>query len=337
MGVFRYFAPFPACYLLVCYLNPMDEHDIDIVEGRCRICGASTEILRLTEFNLKVCRPCYMRFFERRTRRAIEKHDMLSEGDHLVLAVSGGKDSTALLFALRRLAVVMGFELQALHFHLNMGDYSDRNLEIVREQAGRAGVHLEVAFLGDMGLRVQRVKGWHACAVCGAIKRSLLNREARRMGATVVATAHTLEDILLFTFKNLLSRKFYVPQPVLPPTGGLARKIKPLIYTPERLNRAYCRIREVPFFEEKCPEWTPRGHSLKEVFEHMETIMPSSKLQLLLSFQEALPAEDESASTPRTSCPRCGEPTAQPLCTLCRLADWFAYSGGARHREITPT
>jgi len=302
----------------------MDEHYVDVVEGRCRICGASTQILRLTEFNLKLCEPCYLRFFERRVRRALEKHDMLSEGDRVVLAVSGGKDSTALLFALRRLGVVMGFELSALHFHLNMGDYSDRNLEAVEEQARVIGVPLEVARIGDLGLRVARVKGWHPCAVCGAIKRSLLNREARRMGATVVATAHTLEDVLLFTFKNLLSRKFYVPQPVLPPSGSLARKVKPLIYTPERLNLAYCRLREVPVFEEKCPEWTPRGHSLKGVFEHMEEVMPSSKLQLLLSLQEAIPGEEGVDASPREGCARCGEPTSQHLCALCQLADWFA-------------
>lgn len=301
---------------------------MDVVEGRCRICGASTQILRLTEFNLKTCGPCYMRFYERRVRRALEEQDMLSEGDRVALAISGGKDSTALLFALRRLAVVMGFDLSALHFHLNMGDYSERNLGVVEDQAGQAGVRLEVVRIGDMGLRVQRVKGRHPCAICGAIRRSLLNREARRMEATVVATAHTLEDMLLFTFKNLLSRKFLAPRPILPPLDDLARKIKPLVYTPERLNRAYCQLKGVPFFEEKCPEWTPRGHSLKEVFEHMEAIMPSSKLQLLLSLQEALPVEDENASIPMMNCARCEEPTAQPLCTLCRLADWFATRDG---------
>lgn len=302
----------------------MDERDIDIVEGRCRICGASTEILRLTEFNLKVCESCFLRFFERRVRRSIEKHDMLAEGDRVVLAVSGGKDSTALLYTLKRLGGVMGFDLTALHFHLNMGDYSDRNLEVVEEQARGAGVPLEVTHISDYGLYVRRVKGWHPCAVCGAIKRSILNREARRLGATAVATAHTLEDVLLFTFKNLLSRKFYAPQPVLPPANGLPRKVKPLMFTHERLNFAYCRLRNVPVFEDKCPEWTPRGHSLKKVFEHMEEVMPSSKLRLLLSLQEALPAEDSHNSGAREQCPRCGEPTLQPLCALCQLADWFA-------------
>lgn len=295
-----------------------------LVEGRCRICGERTGIIRVTEFNLKVCPSCYLRFYERRVRRSLERESMILEGDRAAVALSGGKDSAALLFALKRLSVVMGFELQALHFHLNMGDHSDRNLLAVEEQARRVGVPLRVVRLEDLGLRVQRVKGWNPCAVCGAIKRSLFNREAASMGATVVATAHTLEDLLLFTFKNLLSRKYYVPPAVLPPTDGLLRKVKPLAYMPERLNLVYCLLREIPVFDEKCPYWTPHGHSLKAVFEHMEKVVPSSKLQLFLSLQEVLPSGDTPLSGPRSPCSRCGEPSSQPLCTVCRLGDYFA-------------
>jgi tRNA(Ile)-lysidine synthase TilS/MesJ len=284
--------------------------------------------LRLTEFNLKLCSPCYLRFFERRIRRALEKHDMVREGEKVAVALSGGKDSVAMLYALKRLGVVMGFDLAALHFHLNMGDFSERNLKVVEEQCALAQVELRVVRIGDMGLRVQRVKGWHPCAVCGAIKRALFNREAARLGAHAVATAHTLEDILLFAFKNLLSRKYLLPPPVLPPENGLMRKIKPLYYMPERLNLVYCRLRGLPVFEEKCPTWSPHGHALKGVFEHMEKVIPSSKLQLALSLGEILPARDPDSITPTGPCSRCGEPATQDPCTLCRLADWFASREG---------
>ncbi len=288
------------------------------------MCGARTRVLRLTEFNLKLCPPCYLRFFERRIRRALEEHDMVREGEKVAVALSGGKDSAAMLYALKRLGVVMGFDLAAFHFHLNMGDFSDRNLRVVQEQCALAQVDLQVVRLGELGLKVQRVKGWHPCAVCGAIKRALFNREAARMGAHAVATAHTLEDVLLFAFKNLLSRNYLIPPPVLPPENGLLRKIKPLYYMPERLNLVYCRLRGLPVFEEKCPTWSPHGHALKDVFEHMEKVIPSSKLQLVLSLRQIMGSRDPKRINPVRPCSRCGEASTQDPCTLCRLADWFA-------------
>jgi len=311
----------------------MGNVDDEMVEGRCGICGARTRILRITEFNLKTCPACYPRFFERRVRRTLEKYEMLGEGDRVAVAVSGGKDSSALLYALRRLGVVMGFEVLGLHFHLGMGDYSDRNLAHVQEQSERLDVPLQVVYISDYGLRVQRVKGWQPCAVCGAIKRALLNREARRMGATVMATAHTMEDMLLFTLKNLLSRKYYIPPPVLPPFDGAMRKIKPLMFTPERFNSIYCHMRRIPCFAEKCPEWSPRAHALKDVFARMEEIVPSSNLQLLLSLMEALPAQEEHSWNPRSRCHRCGELTNQDLCTICQLKDWFSAGAGRSAAE----
>jgi uncharacterized protein (TIGR00269 family) len=258
-------------------------------------------------------------------RRKIEEHRMLEGAGRVAVALSGGKDSVALLLSLQRLGWVMGFEVVALHFHLGMGDFSRRNLEMVEELAGRCGLPLRVVRLSDLGVRVARVKGWNPCAVCGVIKRSLFNREAREAGAQVVATAHTLEDILLFSLKNILSRRYAFPRPVLPEQAGMVRKVKPLMFTPERLNAIYCRLRGAPFFEEKCPFWEPHPHRLKEVFDHLEEVVPSGKLQLLLSLQQAFPSgEDELRWEEMRPCEACGEPSSQQLCGLCRLRDWFS-------------
>ncbi len=283
--------------------------------------------MRMPEFNLNACPTCFLRLYERRLRRKLEEHRMLDGAKRVAVALSGGKDSAALLLALQRLGWVMGFEVVALHFHLGMGEHSRRNLDMVKDLTERCGLPLKVTHLSDLGIRVARVKGWSACAVCGAVKRSLFNREAREAGADVVATAHTLEDILLFSFKNILSRRYSFPRPTLPEQSGMLRKIKPLMFTPERLNAIYCRLRGIPYFEEKCPFWEPHPHRLKEVFDHLEEVIPSGKLQLLLSLQEAFPAgEDELRWEVMRACRMCGEPAGQELCALCRLREWFCSS-----------
>ncbi len=303
----------------------MSGFDDSYVKAKCRSCNICTDIIRVPEFNLKVCPSCFQRIYERRVRRILEKYSMVKGVEKVAVALSGGKDSAALLASMQRLGWVMGFQVVAIHFHLNMGDYSWRNLEEVERLCQRLGVELQVTYIGDLGLRVQRVKGWTPCAVCGAIKRALFNREARKLGAQAIATAHTLEDVLLFTLKNLLSRHYVFPRPVLPAQGDLIMKIKPLMYTPERLNAIYCREKGIEVYSEKCPFWSPRPHRLKEVFDHLERIIPSGKLQLLLSLQEALPSSEMEAWEEKLyCCSGCGETTTQPRCALCRLREWFA-------------
>ncbi len=300
----------------------MDIAGVDTVLGRCRSCNELTQVVRMPEFNLNACPACFLRLYERRLRRNMEKHGMLRGAGRVAVALSGGKDSAAMLAAMQRLGWVMGFEVTALHFHLGMGEHSDANRRAVEELCGGLGLPLRLVSIADLGLKVRRVKAWNPCAVCGAVKRALFNREARAAGADVVATAHTLEDILLFSLKNLLSRHYVFPRPVLPEQPGLLRKIKPVMFTPERYNEIYCRLRGVEVFEGRCPFWFPGPHRLKEVFELLEEIVPSGKLQLLLSLQEAFPEErGEEGEGPggAQACSGCGEPSAQPVCALCNL------------------
>ncbi len=302
----------------------IDANGVETVEGRCASCRELTEVVRIPEFHLKVCPGCFLRWYDRRLRRKLEEYDMLKGAKKVAVALSGGKDSVAMLLAMQRLGWFMDFEVVPLHFHLGMGEYSDANLRMVEGLTGDLGLPLHLVRIADLGLEVKKVKGWNPCAVCGGIKRALFNREARAAGAEVVATAHTLEDILLFTFKNLLSRRYDFPRPVLPEQQGLLRKVKPLMFTPERLNAIYCRLRGAEYYSDKCPFWIPGPHRLKEVFELLEEISPSGKLQLLLSLQEAFPPgggrEGEGAML---SCNICGEPSSQPECALCRLRSWL--------------
>lgn len=310
----------------------MDINGVDTVLGRCKSCNELTQVVRMPEFNMNACPACFLRLYERRLRRKLEEYDMLRGAERVAVALSGGKDSAAMLVALQRLGWVMGFEVAALHFQLGMSDYSEANLAVVEAFTGGLGLPLRVVRIEDLGLEVRRVKAWNPCAVCGAIKRALFNREARAAGAGVVATAHTMEDILLFSLKNLLSRRYDFPRPTLPEQPGLLRKVKPLMFTPERYNEIYCRLRGIDYFDKKCPFWSPGPHRLKEVFELMEEIVPSGKLQLLLSLQEAFPTErEEGVSAGLQACSSCGEPATQPVCALCHLRD-FLNSGSAPHR-----
>src|SRR5262245_33035136 len=119
----------------------------------------------------------------------------LPAGSTLLVAVSGGADSTALLVALSSLARESGLEIHAAHLHHGLrGADADEDLAHVRELCERLRVPL-VAARWDCAARMRR-RGTGGEAGLRELRREFLLTAARRAGAKAIATAHTADDQL---------------------------------------------------------------------------------------------------------------------------------------------
>ena len=128
-------------------------------------------------------------------RRALRGPCALDDGRRILVAVSGGADSTALLLALHRLSSELGLELVAAHLHHGLrGADADADLDFVRERCARLGVPLEAA-RWDTGERMRR-RGLSGQNGLRQLRQEFLLDAARRVGAHAVATAHTADDQL---------------------------------------------------------------------------------------------------------------------------------------------
>jgi len=113
----------------------------------------------------------------------------------LLVAVSGGADSTALLIGLHRLAGELELELRAAHLHHGLrGAEADADLDFVRALCARLGVPLSCA-AWDTRARMRR-RGLTGQAGLRTLRREFLLAAARRAGATAIVTAHTADDQL---------------------------------------------------------------------------------------------------------------------------------------------
>ena len=132
---------------------------------------------------------------ERQLRRTIERYDMLRPGERVLVAVSGGPDSTALLSLLRDLAPEMRLDLHVAHLdHAWRGRTSQRDAEFVRRMALRLGLPVTVGRVQPSAWSGPGRRQSSKEARAREIRTRFLLETARQVGAQKVALGHTRDD-----------------------------------------------------------------------------------------------------------------------------------------------
>ena len=293
---------------------------------KCRRCRAPA-VIDVRRHNAGFCAECFTRHCREQVRRAIEDHDMIHEGDRVLVAVSGGKDSLGLWQLLREL----GYQADGLYVGLGIGDYSDRSGEFARAFAKRHDWPLlEIDLLDTYGFDVPggaRAAKRVPCSACGLSKRHVFNDAAVTNGYDVLATGHNLDDEAAVLLGNVLRWEAgYLGRqhPVLPAAPGFARKVKPLVRLGERELAAYCVLTDIDYIVEECPMAAGNRHlGYKEMLNQIEERSPGTKAAFLFGFIErgherfVDDAVDEREDL--RPCSECGAPTPGDVCAFCKL------------------
>ncbi len=305
---------------------------------KCRKCGEKASV-NMRQHKLALCKEHYLEWVPEQTERFIEKYEMFSHDEKILVAVSGGKDSLSLWDIL----VGLGYQADGLYIGLGIDagiNYSGESHRLADEFANEHNLKLHVVDIEkEYGQpipvlsEISRRGHGKPCAVCGLTKRHVMNRIARDLGYDVLATGHNLDDEAAVLFGNTLSWSgdYLLRQgPVLPSADGLARKVKPLCRFYEREMTAYALLRGIEYIYEECP-FAEGSTSIyyKEVLNQLENDRPGAKLTFYLRFLEArqsgLFAERNDSTLHLHPCTNCGQPTSAPgLCSFCRMMEKVA-------------
>ncbi|MBI2168569.1 MAG: adenine nucleotide alpha hydrolase family protein [Actinobacteria bacterium] len=295
---------------------------------KCRRCREPA-VIEVRRHNAAFCGPCFVHHCREQVRRAIDHFHMLGEGERVLVAVSGGKDSLMAWEVLSDL----GYDADGLYLGLGIGEYSDESARYARAFADERGLKLhEIDLPADYGYDIptgSSAARRTPCSACGLSKRHLFNQAALDGGYPVLATGHNLDDEAAVLLGNVLRwEEEYLGRqyPVLPAGPGFARKIKPLVRLTERETAAYCVIRGIDYIVEECPMAGGNRHlGYKEDLNALEDRSPGSKAAFVLRFFErAQPRFAETVVEEREAlrpCVTCGAPTPAEVCAFCRLRE----------------
>jgi len=294
---------------------------------RCDKCR-SRAIIHQKYSGLHLCQSHFEGDVHRKIRESLRKTRIFSRGAKIAVALSGGKDSSTLLYVLKTLfSRRKDIEIVALLIDEGIEGYRPRTLRAARSLVEMLEVpYVQKSFREAFDATTDQVASLEEeqapCSFCGVMRKTLMNRTARELGADALATGHNLDDeaqtMLLNCLRGDVDRLFRLrPRSAQP---GMVPRIKPLQRVPERETALYAILHQLyPFDSGSCPYIGDAMRlEVKGMLNDLEARHPGTKYSLLKALERILALRPES-SFQAGPCQECGEPSGNGICQSCLL------------------
>jgi len=225
--------------------------------------------------------------------RASADYGMIGEGDKVMVCLSGGKDSYTLLDVLLTLKqhAPFRFELVAVNLDQKQPGFPG---EVLPGYLRALNIDFRIEEQDTYSV-VKRLipEGKTMCSLCSRLRRGVLYRVARELGATRIALGHHRDDILTTLFLNMFfCSKLKAMPPKLVSDDGSNVVIRPLYYCREKDIAAYAKLRAFPIIPcTLCGSQENMQRKLvKEMLQGWERKHPGHLDNMLRSLQNTVPS-----------------------------------------------
>lgn len=210
----------------------------------------------------------------RQTGRALVDFNMIQEGDRVLLGLSGGKDSLALLHILNHFQrhAPIKFEFAAMTVDPMAGDFDPSPMIPYLEALG---VEYHYRREPIMDIAKEHMGKPSYCSFCSRLKRGIMYNTAREHGFNVIALAQHLDDLaesfMMSAFHGGQLRTMKANYVI---DKGDLRVIRPLVYARERQTREFSNSAELPVIPDSCPAC----FSMPTQRQHFKELLASEEL-----------------------------------------------------------
>lgn len=266
---------------------------------------------------------------EQKVKQTISEYNLINPEDNVIVALSGGKDSTTCLHILKKL----GYNLEAFTVDVQTNCYTDKTIEDIKKFCEKEKVKLHLlSFEQKYGETVfslhskfkKQGKNLNSCTICGVLRRQIFQQAAKQAGATKIATGHNMDDevqsILMNTFRNKQGLNLRIAPKQTMHDQKFIPKIKPLFFLTEDEIIQYSKAMEfnVPIDNRiPCSDATMR-YAIRQFINQCTSINPSAVKNIMnffLSVQKQMKVQPQQLN----KCSSCGAPATETLCRPCQL------------------
>ena len=221
----------------------------------------------------------------KKTTKAIVDFAMLEDGDRVMVGLSGGKDSWALLQVLDVLRQRAPIRFSLVAVNVDSG-YREYKHDLIAKTCEARGWEYRIEHTG-IGETIDDIldEGATPCSLCARLRRGVLYRVAKDIGATKIALGHHADDFIETLLLNLFFAGALKAMPAkLVSDDGEHVVIRPLVYVGEDEARAYTKERDLPIIGCCCPacgDLALQRQRVKRLIMDLEIEHPGVKQSML--------------------------------------------------------
>ncbi|AZL84816.1 tRNA 2-thiocytidine(32) synthetase TtcA [Aliivibrio salmonicida] len=229
----------------------------------------------------------------RNTGKAIADYNMIEDGDRIMVCLSGGKDSFTMLDILIGLkkSAPISFDLIAVNLDQKQPGFPTH---ILPEYLDTLGVEYRVVEEDTYSIVQDKlIEGKTTCSLCSRLRRGILYRTAKELGATKIALGHHRDDILETMFLNMFyGGKLKGMPPKLVSDNGEHVVIRPLAYCREKDIIKYADLADYPIIPCNLCGSQPnmQRQNIKQMLNTWDTQFPGRIESMFTAMQNVVPS-----------------------------------------------
>ncbi len=218
-------------------------------------------------------------------RKANRKYKLINDGDKIAVGMSGGKDSSILLYFLHLLKKYTPISFNLVPIYVDLG--WDNDIAPIKKFAKQLGfsLHTEATDIGQIVFDIRQEK--NPCSLCANLRRGALNNTAKRLGCNKLALGHHLDDVVNTWLMSILYENRYN---VFKPKTYLDRidltVIRPMIYVQEADILEMTDVLKIASVKNKCPaDGFTKRDEISNLVELIEREHPGAKKKIIYSIE----------------------------------------------------